>query len=85
MADRNRMFVILFESEQRNIGGEVVTLLDRYVDVESGDCKIDKTKIELRIVLSASLDAVLAMCDEIKKELENSSDERIRYSVATVS
>jgi hypothetical protein len=85
MAYGYKVFAISFESEQRNIGSTVTTLLNQYVDIDAGDLKVDNQRVVMRIALSAPLDAILAMCDEIKKELEETSDNRILYTVSIVS
>jgi len=81
-----RYFVILFRSSNgKHMGDNIIKKLSEHIDVSSAEITVDKSNISFRVVTSLTESQIWAICDEIKKSLEKTTDGRLIYKITVIN
>jgi len=86
MMYRFRQFKIFFESVGLKISGnEILDELSGFIDTDLVDFEVDKWSLSIAVVTSDTEEHILKICDEVKKSLEKTIDDRLLYKVVVIS
>lgn len=89
MANPFRQFTLSFESANQSVAGFpgplILDVLDGFIDTDSADMEVGNKKLHVRIVTILTEEQILKICDEVKKSLEKTGDDRLIYKVETIS
>lgn len=86
MKYRFRQIKIFFESVGLKISGnEILNELSGFIDTDLVDFEADKWSLSIAVVTSDTEEHILKICDEVKKSLEKTIDDRLLYKVVVIS